>query len=748
MYIFFFTFPTNAQYDSEKDAYTEVLITIYLENNYSFEAYVLISQSNTIYLDIESLFKSLGIKCVAKLNTLVGFVDDEQNVYTVNFDKSRIVVGNKSINISNGILSELGVKYIKASLLDEAFGLNFIYNPRTVTAKLKPSFELPFFKSLRYKKARKNISELQVNPVPVDTIIPRTYHLFKLGALDWSVNSSQGANNNANVNIALGTELLFGEANFRVNYNPKVKFDIKNIAYNWRWINNNSKIINQVNLGPVSGPTFSNSSGRIIGASINNVSTTLRKAKGSYTITDMTEPNWTVELYINDVLVDYTQADAAGLYLFKVPIVYGVTTLKLKFYGPLGEERTEERTRNTPYTFINSKQLRYSLTTGIVQDTLNSRFAKVNLNYGITSGLTFAGGLEYMSSNITQPFIPFAKVAYQPFSKMVLNLEYTYQNKLKGLVNFYLWENAFLEVDYTKLKANKNINRFVGQETFSFDFATPFHIKTFKALTKLSFTSTKYEVFNYNQINWITSSYINKLKINLSSNINWASKNTPQMSSNLVLGYRLKNGLLLTALTNYNINQNKFGNLNLNLQMRISNINLAAGLQNNIQSKSTDINLSASYDLPFARIGMNSSYSRNNLFFSEYAQGSVSFSLDKGLLHVGNNSAISKGGVLLYPFLDLNGNSILDSGENKVLISSVKISGAKAVISKRDSIARVFDLNAFTNYTVEFSDTNLDNIAWQFKHKTYKILVDPNQYKQVFIPVVSVGEISGMVYFT
>ena len=57
-------------------------------------------------------------------------------------------------------------------------------------------------------------------------------------------------------------------------------------------------------------------------------------------------------------------------------------------------------------------------------------------------------------------------------------------------------------------------------------------------------------------------------------------------------------------------------------------------------------------------------------------------------------------------------------------------------------------MSAFTNYKVEFADTDLNNIAWRFKHKTYKILVDPNQYKRVFIPVISVGEINGMVYLS
>ena len=80
---------------------------------------------------------------------------------------------------------------------------------------------------------RDNISLTYKNQSIVDTIIPRDYHLFKLGTLDWGLSSSQSINNTSdtNINIGFGTELLFGEANFSMNYNPKDKFDIKNINY-------------------------------------------------------------------------------------------------------------------------------------------------------------------------------------------------------------------------------------------------------------------------------------------------------------------------------------------------------------------------------------------------------------------------------------------------------------------------------------------------------------------------------------
>lgn len=58
---------------------------------------------------------------------------------------------------------------------------------------------------------------------------------------------------------------------------------------------------------------------------------------------------------------------------------------------------------------------------------------------------------------------------------------------------------------------------------------------------------------------------------------------------------------------------------------------------------------------------------------------------------------------------------------------------------------RISDLNAFIQYHLEFFDSDLDNIAWKFKHHTYQVLVDPNQYKKVEVPILVLGEVSGMV---
>ena len=711
---------------------------------------MLIKDFDIIYLNIEDIFNSLEVKILPELNNLVGFIEDEKNLYTVNFDKKQITIGGKSIDISKGILEDLGIKYIKASLLLEAFGLNFTFNPRSLTAKLTTSFETPFIKKLKRKKNRENILALQGETIVADTIITRDYHVLKLGTLDWGLSSSQSKNDaiNTQVTIGLGTELLFGEANFLMNFNTKDKFDFKNIFASWRFINNDHKFIKQAYIGQVNGPkNFSNDiNSTATGVTINNTPNTVRKATGSYILTDTTEPNWNVELYLNDLLINYTQADAAGLYVFKVPIVYGLSTLTLKFYGPLGEVRTEERTVNNPYTVVPVKKLEYALTTGILKDSLNSPYGKMLLNYGLMRNLTLSGGVEYSSSNTTLPITTFASVSFQPFSAVLLNVDYTQEQGIKTALDYFVTKNAFLSIKYTEFLEGKLSSLSNKLREFDVQLSTPFKSKFFSGFTTIALKQDSYEAFNYNQFNVMLSTAINNLSINSNLLINWASKNSPQINSNLALSYRLTNGLALQTTTLYNHTANNLNTIAINLQKKIAKTNINFTFERNLQLKASTFNLSATYALPYSNVGISSSYIQNNLLFSENAQGSVAFGIGDAPLRLGNNSAIGKGGLLLYPFLDLNENGKLDSGEKKVFLSSVKVSGAKAVISKKDSIVRVFDLNAFVNYTAKFLDSDLNNIAWRFKHNTYKILVDPNQYKRVFIPVIPVGEIVGMVY--
>jgi len=100
---------------------------------------------------------------------------------------------------------------------------------------------------------------------------------------------------------------------------------------------------------------------------------------------------------------------------------------------------------------------------------------------------------------------------------------------------------------------------------------------------------------------------------------------------------------------------------------------------------------------------------------------------------------------VIMPFVDMNGNDRYDKGEPKVLGLRININGGRVEQSKRDSVIRIFDLEPYVSYFIEFDRFSFDNIAWQMHLKNMNVTVDPDQFKLVEIPISVMGEGSGKV---
>ncbi|MBK6285276.1 MAG: hypothetical protein IPF54_23860 [Draconibacterium sp.] len=380
---------------------------VYCNRYLRFETDVVITESNKVYINIEGLFRNLGIKCISgnESGVLTGFIENESKTYRIDFNSNQITIGEKIIRAANGFMKESGAIYIESTVITEAFGLQIIFNYRSLSIKLESDFELPVIKQMRLEQMRQNVSKLQDKRIVADTIIQRDYHFLKFGTMDWSISSFQttGEKTNNRFYFGLGTELLYGQFNVSAEYNDQYKFDKRRIDYNWRWVDNGKNAIKQAQLGKIYNQSISFLEAPLVGAAVSNAPTTLRKASGFYNINEYTEPNWTVELYLNDILVDFTRQ----------------------------------------MLFLPAKSLEYSVSGGVLQDYKNSRFGKGVVNYGISNFLTLGAGVEYLSSIEVNPYIPYANLAFQPFGKLILNLEYAHNVRSKGLMKSLFWEKRF-----------------------------------------------------------------------------------------------------------------------------------------------------------------------------------------------------------------------------------------------------------------------------------------------------------------
>ena len=729
--------------------YDKLPVTVYLEANLSFDIDVILIGKDSMYVNVEDLFKKLTIPCIVSNygNKMEGFIENENTSYLIDFDTKQIRVGNRIIYPYRGLVQEMGSLYLESQLLADAFGITMTINLRSLDVKLQSTFELPLVRQMRIEKTRMNISKLRGEQIVADTLVKRNYHLFKFGTMDWSAASYQTWNekNNNRFGLGIGTELLYGEANISAYYDDQYKFDNRQINYLWRWIDNDKKIIKQAEAGKISTQSIAFLRSPVVGVSIKNTPNTLRKASGFYPVNGVTEPNWTVELYINDILVDYVNADASGLYLFSVPIVYGYTKLKLKFYGPLGEERTEERTINIPYSILPANESEYSLSAGVLQDRSSSRFAKGELNYGISRTLTLGGGMEYLSSIATGAYIPYIKGTFQPFSGLIVNGEYASGVRSRGLLSYYFGKNTLLEVDYDKYDVGQKATLSNAPVERKIRLSVPIKIKRLNGYAKMEYRQFVYSEFTFNYGSLILSAFYKQFSASSSTLLNWTDNARPYITSDLALSFRFRKGFVFRPSVSYNVSDKKFIRFKAEVEKRFRYGYFNVAYEKNIYFNQDYITVGLKYDLPFARMNFSVSKNQGKIMTSESAQGSLAFG-GSDYTHLSNNSSLSKGGILLYPFLDVNQNGVFDKGEHPVKLNTVRINGGRAIFSEKDSIVRIPDLNAFTNYILELKDEDLETMSWRFKNKIYSILVDPNQFKRVDIPVISVGEVSGMTY--
>src|SRR5690606_16965380 len=127
------------------------------------------------------------------------------------------------------------------------FGLNTDFSFRSLSFKMDTQKELPILKERRLLKMRENLNRVRGVILP-DTVIERKYPFFKPGTLDWGVITTQqsAVENDNRLMLGLGTMFLGGETNLMLNYSTRVPFSSRNQFYQWRYVDNDSRLFKQV----------------------------------------------------------------------------------------------------------------------------------------------------------------------------------------------------------------------------------------------------------------------------------------------------------------------------------------------------------------------------------------------------------------------------------------------------------------------------------------------------------------------
>jgi hypothetical protein len=703
-----------------------------------------------VYLPVTDLFDFLKIKNVpsAGLDSINGFFINQEKPYSINRLRNLIRYDKELFRLGPGdIIRTESNLYLRAYYYGKIFGLDCVFDFRNLSVSINSRLELPAIREMRQDVMRRNLNLLK-GEVKADTVIGRRYPMFHFGMADWSAIATEQINgpSETRLNLALGSIIAGGETTVSLNYNSTDPFTEKQQYYLWRYVNNDNSALRQVMAGKISTYATSSIYSPVVGVQITNTPTTFKQSFGSYTLSDKTEPGWIVELYVNNVLVDFVKADPSGFFKFEVPLVYGNSIVRLKFYGPWGEERTREQNIIIPFNFLPKNTLEYVFSAGFVEDTLYSRFSRASINYGLSRGVTIGAGFEYLSSVKSGPLMPFVNASIRMASNLFLSGEYTHSVRAKGTLTYRLPSNLQIELNYTKYdKDQKAIDNNYREERKAV-VSIPILFNKFSVYSRLTVNQLILPTTKYTTAEWLLSGAILGINTNITTYAVFIGRVAPYEYSNLSLSFRFPAGFTIVPQAQFSYTDKNFLSAKIGLEKRLLvNGFLNVSYEQNFRSNLHLGELGFRYDFKFAQTGVSARQTDKITTLIQYARGSLINDSRTSYLGTDNRTNVGRGGITIIPYLDINANGKRDPGEPKVYGLKLRASGGRIERSEQDTIIRILGLEPYTNCFIEFDKSSFDNISWRIHNTTMSVAVDPDMLKLIEIPVDVMGEASGMV---
>jgi cell division protein FtsN len=746
--IFFLYLPSNIL-GQEDSLYDEIPVYVRVQNLGMTEIDAAI-KGEEVYLPLSTLFDFLKIRNIpsADLNTVTGFFINPEATYSVDRLKNQITFNGRIWQVEDGDLvkSETNL-YLRSIWYGRIFGLDCKFTFRDLTVTIETKLELPGIREMKLEEMRNNMKRLK-GEVVVDTTIGRNYPGFRFGMANWSVYATElaGGLSQARLNLSLGSVIAGGEATASLNYYTGDPFSEKLQYYLWRYVNNDRTLLRQVMAGKIISNATASIYDPVVGIQLTNAPTTFRRSFGSYTLTDRTEPGWTVELYVNNVLVDFVKADASGFFSFDVPLVYGNTQVKLKYYGPWGEERTREQNITIPYNFLPVREFEYVVSAGVVEDTLWSRFSRASASYGATRFLTIGGGVEYLSSVTSTPVMPFANASLRVTSNLLLSAEYTHGVRAKGTLTYRFPSNIQLDLNYVWYDRNQKAITYNYREERKASLSLPVKIRSFVAYSRLSYNQTILPASKYSNAEWMLAGSLYGINANLTTFGIFAAHSDPNVYSNLSIAVRLPAGFLIIPQVQYSYTGHEFISAKFALEKKLlSHGYVSASYEQNFMNNLKMAELGMRYDFSFAQTGVTVRQTNKQATFVEYARGSLINDSRTKYVRADNRTNVGRGGISIIPFLDLNANGVRDAGEPRAYGLNIHSNGGRLERSDKDTTIHIVGLEPYTKYFIEVDENSFDNISWRIDKKSLAVVVDPNMLKLIEIPVTVRGEATGKV---
>ena len=731
------------------------------------ERYVSAIYSNgDIFLPLGELFSILEIHVKHEIHSRAwsGRHASASTPWSVDLESMQALMGDKKFMLDSGVhrlvLTDL---YLSPSLFEKMFGLFFTVNMSTLSLSLESRHFLPVEERQLRESRRRDLDNRYRDTTLFPLRYPRNKHLFAPGMLDYNLGvSQQYTGNSYNYTVTGALEFMGGDLQGTISGYAEGGFGT--VRYNnlqWRFAPSPNAFLSSVQAGQLN--TTGLQERRIVGVAISNEPLQPRDLYENRVIEGTTVPGSEVELWVNNQLAGYSQADALGHYRINYPINYGTVRLSVRIYTPTGEEFTQEKQLQIPYTFLPEGVLTYHLQAGMNQyqwitDGSSGFTAHGAVTYGIMRGLTLKTGIDHYRSGRGPMY--YGTLGIRLSGQYLLNLDVApgAYFRAAGIVNYS--NNRHVYLRYTKFDGAGIHNRLRAHREFSGNVYLPFGLYSRQHGFRLSYDHTAFAhgSLAFYRIDW--NSHLGRM--------------------NLRLNYRLDRGQpgwhkpagegLLTSAATYTMMRTPgtpaflrgaFLRMYATLHTG-SGVWNGAGVQfSKAVFKTGVLTFSADHEKPGShtryqagltldlgsaiRFMSHASVSRRDLSSQQTLTGSLSYDAGGRRVIASSRTQTGQAAISLRMFIDRNGDGDYNQGEELVPVRTIKMNHAATLQPGKDSILRITQLQIYRTYQAEIDVSTLPDPTLAPPYTRFSFIADPNHYKRIDIPLYRTGVIEGNV---
>lgn len=487
---------------------------------------------------------------------------------------------------------------------------------------------------------------------------------------------------------------------------------------------------------------------------------------------------WEVELYRNEVLLDFRQSQSDGRYLFEdVPLLFGVNVLKLVFYGPQGQRREEVKQLRIGADQIKPGGHLYSLSAN-QQDSLLLLGNKESLD---TDGFQGKGRLtaEY-KYGLSKEISVGANLASIPFERghrsyggasMVASLGPVYtrmdvtkdlkagwagtvsaQTNLFGVtvLGQHTYLNDFLSEEFDNesdpLESETRL-RLDGVLRTSFLPHIPYALNVTHEANKSRDRST--ELQNRLSTAIGPASVTNTLNLTLTDPAD--SDDSTSVSGTFQVGGRIgkirTRGQLGYSLDPEAVINSAAASGDWRLTPKL---NARAGINKALTgTQKATYSMGVSTDVDYVAIGVDGQYDDLG-DYSMKLQLTYSWGKDAadGGLRIASKPTAERGTMTARVFRDYNGDGVFTEGEDEPL-KGVRFRSGRAQLpqaTNAEGLAFVTGLDTYNPVPFEVDIASLEDPFWVASPEAVKVTLRPGVPGEIQFAVISTGEIDGVVY--